>query len=706
MNGLQVVEIDSIRKLRYEGKDIAVGGKINRYGLYATKEGLFLDGAKIANPSTNGKGLYITDGVVMFGTEKIGIDSEIQPPVHGMYWTPPTQESSTYKPWDYRGLIAEYDKLMESSDGYIKKFRYEKDGVPIVTKNGNYEMYSYILEPENFSKTIFIQAGIHGNEMDSKQQLLKIVDILVNKTHLSEYSAFADIRNDVRLVIIPCVSPYGHERSSMNIPYIYSEDSTQYNINPNRNYDFNQQWGLAGAGVGGYPAFDIEETQHTRDVLEKIGVENIDYAMDWHDGGNVMEHYWINYSVDGDNRIMVNDFINYLIDKYKIENPVIPNCKDTSTTGTTSSYFAKTLGLMGSTVEWIGGYLGYDFNSSQMTQSLELRGNMLLLAYKNDVRGWRINESEDAQYFHFDYPKAFTREGLRRDDADIRTIVTDQQIYERWDKLTEENPHYIVKSEILGQNAYGQNIYTYTFGNGHNKVLYVGGIKRYGAPCKIDEFAIYQLVEYLCDDYIVNQSKFLQELRDNYKIIVLPCIDNKAGNTSTDRYSGLNNMALTFKKWQIVDGKCQPTSNALTYHDIPILKTIIDNNQDLKCIVSGGEIMTGYSLNTNDYTTEFETHIVLPKNQPVFEYVSDYKIHLNNNRNEDVVVETTQGTTFGDYAYDNYQIPVYYVQLKVSKRYAELSDYHSLSQDQYLYFNYEAGRRIANIVNLFLGTIG
>ena len=49
------------------------------------------------------------------------------------------------------------------------------------------------------------------------------------------------------------------------------------------------------------------------DVLEKIGVENIDYAMDWHDGGNVMEHYWINYSVDGDNRIMVDDFINYLI---------------------------------------------------------------------------------------------------------------------------------------------------------------------------------------------------------------------------------------------------------------------------------------------------------------------------------------------------------------------------------------------------------
>lgn len=700
MNGLKVVDNGSQRSLIYNDKEIAKGGNGNRLGLYATTDGLFFDGTKIANPQTNGKGFYILNDKVMFGNEEVNSNGETDAPVLTKYWTPPTQEPSTYKPWSYSGLIAEYDKLMDSSNGYIKKYRYEKNGVPVLTKNGKYEMYSYVLEPPTYSKTIFIQAGIHGNEMDAKQQLLRIVDILVNKTDQTGYQRFKKIKDNVRLIIIPCVSPYGHDHSSMNIPYIYEGETVQYGINPNRNYDFNQQWALAGVGVGGYPSFNVEEIQHTRDVIEKIGVKNIDYAMDWHDGGDVKQHYWISYAVDSDNRVLIDDFVKYLVDKYKIENPVIPNCKDTSTTGVASMYFAKTLGLIGSTVEWIGGYLGYDFGSSQMTQSMEIRGNMLLMAYENDIKGWRINELDDAQYFHFDYPKAFTREGLRYDEADSRTVVTDEQIYARWDRLYQNNTSKIVKSETLGQNAYGQNIYTYTFGNGHNKVLYVGGIKRYGAPCKIDEFAIYQLVEYLCDDYIVNQSKFLQELRDNYKIIVLPCIDNQAANNSTDKYSGLNNMALTFKKWQIVDGKCQPTSNALTYHDIPILKTIIDNNQDLKCIVSGGEDCSKYAGNSQDYVTNFETHIVLPKNQ--ISNIDGYRMHLETNRNEFVVVENTTGTTFGDYAYDNYNIPTYYVQLKVSKRYAELSDYHSLSQVQYLHSNYEAGRRIANIVNLFL----
>ncbi len=619
------------------------------------------------------------------------------------YWTPPTQLPSSYNAYPtYDSLINEYDKLMYASNGYITKHRYEKDGQAILTKNGGHELYSYVLEPSNYKKTIFIQAGIHGNEMDAKQQLLRVVDILVNKTNQSEYARFKEIRNNCRLIIIPCVSPYGHEKGNggMNVPYTYND--TQYTINLNRNYDFNHQWALASAGVGGDTPFEFEEIQHVRDVLEKIGLENIDYAMDWHDGGAVKQHYWINYAVDDTpNRKIVSEFVSYLVNKYNITNPVIDYCKDDSASGVASMYFAKTLGLSGGVVEWMGGYLGYDFGSDQMTQSLEIRANMLLLGYERGVKGWLINESPTAQYFHFDYPKAFTKNGFRYDGAEERTRVTDAQIYARWDKLVEDNPMFINKSEKLGVNSYNQDIYTYTFGNGLKKVLYVGGVKRYGGTCKIDEFAIYELIEYLCNDYIVNQSKFLQELRNNYTIIVLPCIDNVAANNITDRNSGLNNMALSYQKWQILNGKCQPTSYALTVNDVPIVKNIIDNNTDLKCIVSGGEIMSGYNLNTQDYSTDYETQFVIPKNQ--INNLEDYKLHLEANRNENVVVENTQGTTFGDYAYDNYNIPTYYVQLKISKNYKELSDhYGDLSEIEYLHSNYEAGRRIANIVNLFI----
>lgn len=651
------------------------------------------------------KPMYLGNMLILKATPNNGEILPPKPPIpQTKYWNTPTQDASIYKPWTYEGLIAEYDSLMNSSNGYITKHRYEDNSnQPILTQNGNYELYSYVLEPTNYTKTIFIQAGIHGNEMDAKQQLLRIVDILVNKTNMSGYEAFKEIRNNVRLVIIPCVSPFGHDNASLNVPYADNGSEVQYGINLNRNYDFNQQYAIASGGVGGYPEMCMEEIQHTKDVIEGVGVENINYAMDWHDGREVQQHYWINYSADAGNRIIVDDFIKYLINKYNIENPIIDNCKDTSTTGIASMYFAKTMGIIGSTVEWIGGILGYDFNSEHMTKSMEVRANMLLLAYTENIKGWKINESVDAGYFHFDYPKAFTRAGLRYDSSDSRTIVTDQQIYNRWDKLYTTHPNLITKSSKLGTNVDGtQDIYTYTFGSGYNKVLYVGGIKRYGATCKIDEFAIYELVEYLCNDYIVNQSKFLQDLKNNYTIIVLPCIDNKAGNVTGIQECGLNNMALNFKKWQIIEDKCQPTTYALGVNDIPIVKSIIDNNHDLKCIVSGGEDCSKYGANTQDYSTEFETQFVIPKNQISSTQLLAYKSHLETNRNENVIIENTIGYGIGDYAYDNYSIPTYYVQLKVSKKYNELANYHTLSEQDYLHSNYEAGRRMANIVNLFL----
>lgn len=706
MIGLKVISSPTsrIRLLYYKDKKIAEGGTNNKLGLYAIQDSLFLDGKEIAKTSSK-LGLNIKNEKVFWGDVEIKIEENV-PPIQQetKYWIPPAQEGSVYKPWSYAELIDEYDKLMAQSNGYIKKIRYEKNSEPILTVNGGFELFHYILEPESYSKTIFIQAGIHGNEMDSKQQLLRVVDILVNKTNQKEYERFKKIRDDVRLIIIPCVSPYGHERASMNVPYIYENINQSNGINLNRNYDFNQQFAIPAAGVGGYPAFDMVETQHTRDILHEIGLENISYAMDWHDGGDVKQHYWISYSVDNDiSRNEIDCFIKYLINKHNIENPIIPNCKDTSTTGVASMYFAKTLGIPGSTVEWIGGLLGYEFDTNHMTQSMEIRGNMLLMAYENDIKGWRINEPKDAQYFHFDYPKAFTRDGLRIDASDKRTVVTDEKIYARWDKLLSDYPNYITKSEKLGKNAHGtQDIFTYTFGNGTKKVLYVGGIMRYGASHKIDEFAIYQLIEYLCNDYIVNQSKLLKNLRDNYTIIVLPCIDNQAGNADIIKHCGLNNSCLSFKKWEIIDGKCQPTAYALGNHDIPILKKIIDDNQDLKCIVSGGEIMTGYAGNPVDYSTDFETHIVMPMNVIDNSSIIPYRTHLEAVRNEFVVIENTKGITFGDYAYDNYEIPTYFIQLKASKRFVELAEYHSLKEENYLYSNYEAGRRMANIVNLFI----
>ena len=584
----------------------------------------------------------------------------------------------------------------------LTKHRYEdENNDPILTANGGYELFHYVYEPPGYDKTVFIQAQLHGNEKDCRLTLYRMMEILLTERDTKGYAAWRRIYNRCRLIVIPCASPYGNDNSSMNVPY----EGSQYGININRNYDYNQQYGIT-SGVGGYAPWEMVEAQHTRDVINRYGARNIDYALDFHDGGTVQQHYWIGFTADSPVRPHIKGFVSYLLDKHGVapEDAIIDYVKESVDTGVAAFWYGKTMGITGSTNEWMGGIFGYDFSSAHLTHSMEVRSNMLFIALANDLRGWQVKEPEGADYFHFDYPKAFTRDTLRMEGAAAETKVSDADIYARWDALQVANPTLITKSASLGNNADGMAVHTYTFGDGANKVLYVGGVMRYGGTHKIDEYAIYQLVEYLCDDGIVAQSAFLTDLRENYTIIVLPCIDNVAGNGSdAQRASGLNNAALSRQRW-VIDGtnKTVPAANAngTGNHGVQIVKALVDANTDLKCIVSGGEILSGYGGNTPYYATVFQTHFVVPRNM-AFDQAA-YKTHLETNRSEHVVVENTQGFTFGDYAYDQFGIPVYFVQLQVSDRYAEFGSDLTITATEYMHGNYEAGRRMANIVNLFV----
>lgn len=692
--------------------DTLISGSIGDVGLYARpNRDLYFNGEKIASGNINNPvGLYHSQSKIFFDGVEVGsggggdpVDPSGEFSSEG-YWIPPVQPANPEgKDWTYATIISKYDEL-STLEPKLTKHRYNDNlGNAILTGSGSYELYHYVYEPEDYDKTLFLQAAIHGSEKDGRLTLYRMMQILFTLRDTTGYKAWQQIYDRCRLIIIPVVSPYGNDISGMNIPY----EGAQYGLNLNRNMDFNQQYALASSGVGGFEPFEVNEVRHIRDVVDLYGAETIDYAVDFHDGPGVSMHYWINYGVDSPNRTLVNDFVQYLVRTYVPVGvtPIIPECKDNPATGIVMGYFAKSLGVTASTNEWIGGIWGYSFDSTHLTHSLAIRSNMLFIALNNDVKGWNIRESENAEYFHFDYPRAFTRDSIRKEEAGAETKVPDSKIRARWDTLQAKFPALISKSSVLGVNATGDNVHSYTFGSGATKVLYVGGVMRYGGTHKIDEFAIYQLIEYLCSDYIVSQSRFLQDLRNNYTIIVLPFIDNAATNLAGISAAGLNNTALSRQRWVIDSGtnKTIPASNehGTGNYGVQIIKSIIDSNTNLKCIVSGGEFTTGYGGNDQtEYTTDFQTHFVVPKNM-MFN-AADYANHLTVNRDENVVVENTKGFTFGDYAYDQFGIPVYFVQLKVSNRWSELSADHGITSDAYLYSNYEAGRRMANIVNLFV----
>ena len=394
-----------------------------------------------------------------------------------------------------------------------------------------------------------------------------------------------------------------------------------------------------------------------------------------------------------------------------------PNVADQGgySTGTINAWLGDSLGVLASGPEYIGGIFGYDFNDAQATRSLRNRINLLIYAYEYNLCGWHINEDADADYFHWDYGKSMTRQGLRMDGTDIATSytkVTMGQVYGRWDTLMSANPTYITKSESLGQNYGGTDIYSYTLGNGSKKVLFLGGPMRWSSTHKETEFGMYLLAEYLCDDYIVNQSAFLQRLKSDYTIVVLPCIDIISGNNSegeAGRHRSLNTYGNnSYKRWIISNGVCVKASNS--FADVNTFKNWVDTFKNLdetlsgaKILVAGGEESQS-TLEDVTYSTSYMTQFILPKNETL-DWLAGYCSHLENDRGEDAPnVDHTNGKTSGDYAFDNLNIPMVYVNLKVSNKWAERRQYAQANDtsERYMYRNYETGRRIANIVNIFL----
>jgi hypothetical protein len=659
MEGTKIDNGASPRMLVHNGDELAAGGRVNNAGLYAVGSKLYLDGGEIAD-SVGDTGLIDTGTALKFNGVEIGQGTPTPPtppsPESGL-WLPPMQDASSYNKFTYRTFIDAYDALMKSSGypGTIKKYEYreQQTGTRVIRDtqtstphtvptwggsfvevaadayNDNdgvglsgYPLYHYEFTPNGgYTKTFYVQACIHGNEHDAPQTLLRIIDIICNHTNEAAYARLKPLRDNVRWIILPVVSPVGHDGASMNVKYYDWDGNLKEGtscMNMNRNMDCNQVYPLAGVGSGGNYPIQTPENRHTEHIIRTIGPHNIDYAVDCHDGGDVNKHFWFNYNADGANNFAMNKLLDDLIsheeelrlaggtdyrrfsggdDESDELGYIHPNVKDCFgySTGTNAAYYNGTLGMLGSVSEYIGGIFGYGFTAEQMTRSLRIRANILIYAYELiNTKGWLVNESAEDKWFHFNYPVSMCRFGLQVDipgsDPNCHHVVTQSDVYDRWDRLAANYPMYVSKSESLGTNQGGTNIYSYTLGSGPKKVLFIGGSMRWDKKHKETEFGIYLVAEYLCNDYIVNQSRFLQRLKRDYTIVVLPCIDiNAGGNVDGIRELGLNAAGLTTNaKWRLSNGKCVPTAYATgTAKDVPIFMSWLSQHQDALLLLSG-----------------------------------------------------------------------------------------------------------------------
>jgi lambda repressor-like predicted transcriptional regulator len=109
----------------------------------------------------------------------------------------------------YQDLLASvYEPLRQSFPNYIKRVNIGKDA------SGTIDMYAYVFEPRYYQQSVYLQAGIHGIEVDAVACLARIMYLIANATNSDEDLMY--LRQTVKFTVIPCVNVWGFSQSPKN----------------------------------------------------------------------------------------------------------------------------------------------------------------------------------------------------------------------------------------------------------------------------------------------------------------------------------------------------------------------------------------------------------------------------------------------------------------------------------------------------------
>lgn len=109
----------------------------------------------------------------------------------------------------YDALLEEvYEPLRTANPNYISRVNIGKDA------SGTIDMYAYVFEPRYYQQSVYLQAGIHGKEVDAVACLARIMQLITNATDADEDLMW--LRQNIKFTIIPCVNVWGISQATKN----------------------------------------------------------------------------------------------------------------------------------------------------------------------------------------------------------------------------------------------------------------------------------------------------------------------------------------------------------------------------------------------------------------------------------------------------------------------------------------------------------
>lgn len=569
-----------------------------------------------------------------------------------------------YYKWTTAEMYAAWDALMAAYPDYITK-----TVCGYADTSGEYEMRRYDLIPESgiYEKTIYVQAGAHGSELCGQVSLLRIAQIICEEWTTNKQVAY--LRNHVRIVINPIVCPWAHDNPTL---------TSSTGINVNRNYDGLWQPVAGGAGYnsGTYP-FENKENQWVRDIIMDIGADNIWYAFDFHDAGDVASfgNYWVNFNAFlPEARSNIKQMIEYLCDKNVEGTPNTWHVADTGAYGAFANWTNKTLGIPSSTVECC--YDAKTFDAEFMNKAIEVYFNTILVSTMGDYKRPIV---KDSPYFDLGWYAALGEKEFLDTNNGFCNLANILQLF---DALVDDE--YVFKSETVVTDSAGAEIHYYELRPASYKktIVVMGGTV--AVRTRHLEFAgiMYKLSKQLKENPYVNEH--FANLRSNYRIIMIPTI-------STDTASNVNNL-LEYGSNFATDGAMSTTSTCTVN-----LKTFFDAIGDMDAFVYGkNKVSDDLASDTTEYFATAGDGVD----------VGAYVEYLNNNGNVPYAlsaIENGVGTYLATQNVPSLRIDT---SLDFADYEAHKNDYptsegvSAISYARYTILNSETARRLSVLVNI------
>lgn len=206
----------------------------------------------------------------------------------------------------------------------------------VVTQDSGslYDIYEYTFTPRNYEKTVFLTAGVHGDEYESFYGLYYFMENIVKNWY--KIKKIRDLRHNVRFVIIPVLNPYGLENTQR----------LNYNgVNANDNYDIH--FGEEGYHSDGEYGFSEKESLATKLVADKYnGAFDLyfDFHTDPYDTHLGRSHYVLgqlsSLTYEPSTRVTL-DFAQQLKDKFEYQANVVDTIVRTNVSTSSFRYIEE-----------------------------------------------------------------------------------------------------------------------------------------------------------------------------------------------------------------------------------------------------------------------------------------------------------------------------------------------------------------------------